>query len=569
MLNIFLQITRFINDKSKHFKLVLLISFVTVVFESFGFISLVPLISILLNPELIHQTPLIKKIYIVFGSETDREFIINYGIVSISFFLFSGLLFFLNTAIQVTFVNKIVKETRLNLLDKYLEKDYIFHKDSNSVHLISKLFTQIDETSQLTIFGYFEFINRTLSSLIFIILLAVYNFKISALAISTLLIIYFIIDIFIKKKINKVSSDLYISNLKSLSFAVEAIKSFKEIINNLHKNFFMKRYSDEISKIYKARNFVRIVPRASRFIVESLAIGSSIIVILIIFITQDNLNDYLNNLIFFVLAMYKILPNLNSSLMTIVNLKSGYKQFSSIVEDLETENIDAELNTNDDIVFNDSITLEDICFNYKEKNILNKINLKIKNKETVIIAGPSGSGKTTLCDIICGFLIPSQGKILIDNKEIKVKNNKGFRKLFGYVGQETIIINENFYLNIAFQKDYDKSRVEEVAKIAQIDDFIKTKKDGFNYIISENGKNLSGGQRQRVAIARALYNDPKIIILDEATSNLDKKTEDDFFTLVNNKLSDKTKIIITHHVEGIKEYNKLYKIINNQVKLMN
>ena len=157
MLNIFLQITRFINDKSKHFKLVLLISFVTVVFESFGFISLVPLISILLNPELIHQTPLIKKIYVVFGSETDREFIINYGIVSISFFLFSGLLFFLNTAIQVTFVNKIVKETRLNLLDKYLEKDYIFHKDSNSVHLISKLFTQIDETSQLTIFGYFDF----------------------------------------------------------------------------------------------------------------------------------------------------------------------------------------------------------------------------------------------------------------------------------------------------------------------------------------------------------------------------------------------------------------------------
>lgn len=569
MLKIFLQITKFIDDKSKHFKLVLLISFVTVVFESFGFISLVPLISILLNPELIHQTPLIKKIYVIFGSETDREFIINYGIVSISFFLFSGFLFFLNTAIQVTFVNKIVKETRLNLLDKYLEKEYIFHKNSNSVHLISKLFTQIDETSQLTIFGYFEFINRTLSSLIFIILLAVYNFKISALAISTLLIIYFIIDIFIKKKINKVSSDLYLSNLKSLSFAVEAIKSFKEIINNLHKNFFMKRYSDEISKIYKARNFVRIVPRASRFIVESLAIGSSIIVVLIIFITQDNLNDYLNNLIFFVLAMYKILPNLNSSLMTIVNLKSGYKQFSSIVEDLETENIETGFDANNDIVFNNSITLKDISFNYKEKNILNKINLEIKNKETVIIAGPSGSGKTTLCDIICGFLIPSQGKILIDNKEIKVKNNKGFRKLFGYVGQETIIINENFYLNIAFQKDYDKSRVEEVAKIAQIDDFIKTKKDGFNYIISENGKNLSGGQRQRVAIARALYNDPKIIILDEATSNLDKKTEDDFFTLVNNKLYDKTKIIITHHVEGIKEYNKLYKIINNQAKLIN
>lgn len=566
MLNIFLQITKFLNGESKHLKIVLFFSFVTVIFESFGFISLVPLISILLNPELIHQTPLIKKIYIFFGSESDRQFIINYGVVSVSIFLLSGFLFFINTAIQVTFVNKIIKKTRLNLLDKYLDKDYIFHKNSNSVHLISKLFTQIDETSQLTIFGYFDFLNRILSTIIFTVLLTVYNFKISILAVSALLVIYFIIDFFIKRKLNKVSSDLYLSNLKSLSFAVEAIKSFKEIINNFQKNFFMKRYTDEITKIYKARNFVRIIPRASRFIVESMAIGSSIIVILIIFITKDNLDNYLNNLIFFVLAMYKILPNLNTSFMTIVNLKSGYKQFSSIMEDLESEVITDHSNKN--INFTNNITLKDVGFMYGDKNILEKINLQINKKETVIIAGPSGSGKTTLCDIICGFLSPSQGKILIDDIEINIKNNKNFRKLFGYVGQETIIINENFYLNISFQKEYDKARVEEVAKIAQIDEFIQTKKNGFNYIISENGKNLSGGQRQRVAIARALYHDPEIIILDEATSNLDQKTEDDFFTLVNSKLSNKTKIIISHHVETIKEYNKLYKIDDHKIKLI-
>jgi len=566
VLNIFLQITKFLNGESKHLKIVLFFSFVTVIFESFGFISLVPLISILLNPELIHQTPLIKKIYIFFGSESDRQFIINYGVVSVSIFLLSGFLFFINTAIQVTFVNKIIKKTRLNLLDKYLDKDYIFHKNSNSVHLISKLFTQIDETSQLTIFGYFDFLNRILSTIIFTVLLTVYNFKISILAVSALLVIYFIIDFFIKRKLNKVSSDLYLSNLKSLSFAVEAIKSFKEIINNFQKNFFMKRYTDEITKIYKARNFVRIIPRASRFIVESMAIGSSIIVILIIFITKDNLDNYLNNLIFFVLAMYKILPNLNTSFMTIVNLKSGYKQFSSIMEDLESEVITDHSNKN--INFTNNITLKDVGFMYGDKNILEKINLQINKKETVIIAGPSGSGKTTLCDIICGFLSPSQGKILIDDIEINIKNNKNFRKLFGYVGQETIIINENFYLNISFQKEYDKARVEEVAKIAQIDEFIQTKKNGFNYIISENGKNLSGGQRQRVAIARALYHDPEIIILDEATSNLDQKTEDDFFTLVNSKLSNKTKIIISHHVETIKEYNKLYKIDDHKIKLI-
>ena len=154
---------------------------------------------------------------------------------------------------------------------------------------------------------------------------------------SFLLIIYFVIDYFIKKKINRISGDLYSSNLKSLSYAVETIKSFKEIVYKIQKSFFMDRYSEEINKIYKARNFVRIMPRASRFLIESLAIGSSIIVVLVIFILQDNITSYLNNLVFFVLAMYKILPNLNTSFMTIINLKSGFTQFKNIVGDLKKD----------------------------------------------------------------------------------------------------------------------------------------------------------------------------------------------------------------------------------------
>ncbi len=509
---------------------------------------------------------MINKIYIFLGSENDRQFIINYGIISISIFLISGFLFFVNTAVQVTFVNKIIKKTRLNLLDQYLKRDYIFHKNSNSVHLISKLFTQIDETSQLTIFGYFEFINKILSSLIFITILSIYNFKVSALAISSLLLIYFIIDFFIKKKLNRVSSDLYLSNLKSLSYAVETIKSFKEIINKFQKDFFMDRYSSEINKIYKARNFVRIIPRASRFIVESLAIGSSVIVILLIFIAKNDLSNYLNNLIFFVLAMYKILPNLNTSFMTIVNLKSGFTQFQNIMKDLDAGNSEKYIEETK-INFNKNIKLEALNFKYNEKVILNNVNLEILKNETIVISGKSGSGKTTLCDIICGFLSPSEGKIIIDGEEIQPNNKQNLRRMFGYVGQETIIINENFYLNIAFQNNYDKKRVEEVAKMAQIDDFIETKAEGYDYIISENGKNLSGGQRQRVAIARALYNDPEIIILDEATSNLDEKTEEKFFDLINERFKDKTKLIITHHLGAIKEYDKLYVIEENKMSL--
>ncbi len=564
MLNILFQITQFLKKENKKFFLVLIFTFVTVIFESIGFISLVPLISVLINPDLIQETEIIKKIYVFIGSDNNRDFIINYGIISISIFILSSFLFFVNNAIQVTFVNKLVRKTRMSLLESYLDKDYLFHKKTNSVHLISKMFTQIDETSQSTIFGYFEFLNRISSSIIFIILLAAYNFKISILALSTLLIIYFFIDFFIKKKINKISKELYSSNLKSLSFAIETIKSFKEIVFDYQKKFFVKRYFEEINRIYKARNFVRIMPRASRFLIESLAIGSSIIVVLTIFILQNNVASHLDNLVFFVLAMYKILPNLNTSFMTIINLKSGYIQFKNITDDLMINENNRVISPNK-IKFKNSIKLENINFNYGEKEILKNINLEINKNETIVIVGKSGSGKTSLCEIICGFLQPATGLMKIDDKVINFKNRKDLRKLFGYVCQETMIINDNFYVNISFSNEYDSNRVEEVSKIARISEFIDTKEYGYDHQISENGKNLSGGQKQRVAIARALYNGPKILILDEATNNLDTNTEKEFYNLIDNQIEDMTKIIITHNLNSIKKYDKLFLIENNEL----
>ena len=327
----------------------------------------------------------------------------------------------------------------------------------------------------------------------------------------------------------------------------------------------MDRYSEEINKIYKARNFVRIMPRASRFLIETLAIGSSIIVILTIFVLQNNVTSYLNNLVFFVLAMYKILPNLNTSFMTIINLKSGYIQFKNITDDLKKNVKDYSENIKKKTIFNQNIILENISFNYESKVILKDVNCQINKNETIVIIGKSGSGKSTLTDIICGFLNPQKGNLKIDNKIINENEKKSLRKLFGYVGQETVIINDNFFTNISFSNNYDKNKVIEVSKIARINEFINSKENQYEHQISENGKNLSGGQKQRVAIARALYNNPQIIILDEATNNLDENTEREFYDLIDSEIKDITKIIITHNLNSIKKYDKLFLIENNKL----
>ena len=131
---------------------------------------------------------------------------------------------------------------------------------------------------------------------------------------------------------------------------------------------------------------------------------------------------------------------------------------------------------------------------------------------------------------------------------------------FGYVGQEALILNENYYRNISLEENFDKARVEKAARISRIDEFIKNKTDGYNDEISENGKNLSGGQKQRIAIARAIYSDPEILILDEATSNLDIKIESEIYELIYKQFSDKTIIIITHRLSDHLKFDHCYKI---------
>ena len=182
--------------------------------------------------------------------------------------------------------------------------------------------------------------------------------------------------------------------------------------------------------------------------------------------------------------------------------------------------------------FNKNIILKDVRFKYpnSENYVIDGFNLEIKAGEKLGIVGKSGSGKTTLINLVSGLFKPSDGKIYIDDNDLEDINQK-WKNLIGYVHQDTFILNDTIKNNVAFGKydkdDYDK-KILDALKKAQIDKFVNSLEKGINTKMSDNGKNLSGGQRQRLGIARALYNDPQLIILDEATSSLDIETEDNF-----------------------------------------
>lgn len=213
-----------------------------------------------------------------------------------------------------------------------------------------------------------------------------------------------------------------------------------------------------------------------------------------------------------------------------------------------------------------SIVFEDVSFSYPERNllILNNFSMKIEPGEIVSIEGESGSGKSTLLNLLCRLYENEKGRILIDNEDIKNKDQEWIQQNIAYVTQDTILFMGTIYENIIYgNQGFDVSLENAIkcAKIANAHDFIMKLENGYSTLLSEKGGNLSGGQRQRLILARVLMKNPKIIILDEATSSLDPESEKQIVSELKEICKGRTCIIITHKFENYKT------LVNRVIKL--
>jgi subfamily B ATP-binding cassette protein MsbA len=203
--------------------------------------------------------------------------------------------------------------------------------------------------------------------------------------------------------------------------------------------------------------------------------------------------------------------------------------------------------------FKNRVVFEDVCFSYADQEILKNINLEVKKGEILAIVGPSGVGKTTMADLIPRFYDPKKGRILIDGVDIKNVTFQSLRQQIGIVTQEIILFNDTIGANIAYGKpDATQEEIEQAAAQAHAFDFISNLPLGYGTVIGDRGMKLSGGERQRIAIARALLKNPPILILDEATSQLDSESERLVQVALDRLIQGRTVFIIAHRLSTVK-----------------
>ncbi|MEI8175414.1 MAG: ABC transporter ATP-binding protein [Candidatus Omnitrophota bacterium] len=270
----------------------------------------------------------------------------------------------------------------------------------------------------------------------------------------------------------------------------------------------------------------------------------------------------------FIMALYSLLkPFKKLSKVHTIN-QQAFAASARVFDILDAEIKVAEKPSAIQVVdFRKEIAYKNVYFGYNDQTVLKNIDITIKRGEIAAFVGPSGTGKTTLVNLLPRFYDPQQGSVLLDGSDVKELSLKSLRGLIGIVTQEAILFNDTVAQNIAYGSDVasNMDAVIKAAKAANSHAFIMNMPKGYETVIGERGFRLSGGEKQRLCIARAIFKNPPILILDEATSQLDTESELLVQEAIDNLMAGRTVLVIAHRLSTIKHATRIYVLENGAV----
>lgn len=571
----FKRVLNYVFTFKKYFLLNILFSVFYALFSAVAFLSLMPMLEVLFNgvndikeePQLELSNNLGEFIenWLNFqvssfaADDNQKAILFVVGIVIILFFLkniSNYFALFFSTLIR----NGVIKNLKKNIYEKIITLPLSYFSKNKKGDLISRMSSDVIEVQNSFLSIIEIFIRDPLTIAFTIGAMFVISYKLTLFVIVFIPVSGFIIS-FIGKTLKRKSLLVQREQAELTSITEETINGIKIIKSFLAESFFKNKFDKTNTNFLSFSN--KLINRQNIAAPLSEFLGILVIGVLLWYGGQLVLIDMELKPAAFITYMglaYGVLTPAKSISKAFYSLKKGNAAAERVFEiiDSKSEFFDDSNKENLDS-FKKCIEFKNVSFKYENATVLNNISLKVNKGEMVAIVGSSGSGKSTLVNLIPRFFDKISGKILIDDIDINNLSRLKIRSLIGIVSQDSILFNTSIKENILLgdSKGNVDEKLSESLSIANADEFINELEDQVDYNVGDNGSNLSGGQKQRVAIARAVYSNSPILILDEATSSLDSKSEKLVQDAIDKLMINKTSIVIAHRLSTIQNANKI------------
>jgi ABC-type multidrug transport system fused ATPase/permease subunit len=541
-------------------------------FEGIGIIMFLPLFQSFDNSSITSELETPSQIDIILNDLIAwlqiENSMFSILILITSIFILKGVLVFIALSYNSFLTGQLLKIIKQRLFNLYTSMTYNYYTKKNTGHLINL----INEQPSKTLIA-FRKLTTFMSNLINTSILIILAFTISVVLGATSLVIGLII-VFLFLRISRYVKRLSVETAKEdgdlNKWLIQTLQGFKYLVST-NQIFKLKRnIVKSITILSSNQTNAGIAAAFTQSIREPIAVT---LIVILIYIQIFVLGLRLEPLLVSIALFYRAL----NSILALQNAFQGTFEYIGSLELINQEFLSQKNNQfsrtgKSDINFQKKIVLEDICFNYNKKktDILKSISLSIPFNSSIGIVGGSGSGKTTLVDILTMVNIPNTGKMTIDGVLSTEIRSENWRRQIGYVSQDPVIFDDSIWNNISMWSSNKKdskleSRIVSACKKANILDFINSLPDRFETLVGDRGLMLSGGQKQRLAIARELFRQPKLLILDEATSSLDSESEEKIQKSINLLMGKITIVIIAHRLSTIKKVDKIYLLDKGEI----
>ncbi len=558
----YIKLLKFVRPYYGLFGIAIVCMGFSAVFDGFSLAMIVPLADkVLTNKKIIipAKLPDFLASFVDKINNTPPEVLLGYMVVSVLvLFFLKGVFGFFQSYFMSDIGQRVVRDIKSKLYTKIqsLSLNYFTHKRGGE--LMSRITNDVRLVENAVSYGSTDLIYQSLQVVIFAVVIFFIYFKMALVSIVFVPLISFPI-IKVGKVLRKLSKRSQENTADTNSLLYETIMGARIV-----KAFNMEEY--EVNKFNKVNmDYYKI---SMKSIKRTLLLNPS----------TEFLGCVAGVLVFFwggreVIAGKISFGVFGLFLGSLLSLIRPFKKLSQvnalnqqamaaserIHEVLETEpSVKEPLDPKKLTGFKQNIRFNDIWFSYADNQVLKGINLEMGFGQMLAVVGPSGTGKSTLADLIPRFYDPQKGSVSIDGVNVREFDLKSLRNQIGIVNQETILFNDTIKANIAYGKpDASVKEIEDAARRANAHDFISKCPQGYDTIIGDRGVKISGGERQRIAIARALLKNAPILILDEATSQLDSTSERIVQEALDSLVSGRTVFIIAHRLSTVRNANRI------------